>query len=45
MRLELVVWKDERGLSSVDFGAMSCGNSEVLLPLCKAIIWHELVAF
>lgn len=31
MRLEPVVWKDERGLSSAEFDAMSGRGGEVLL--------------
>lgn len=38
MMLKLVVWKDERGLSSVDFGAVSCGKSEVLSTSSGAMI-------
>lgn len=35
MRLELVVWQDERGLSSAD--AVSCRDSEALLKILNML--------
>lgn len=37
-RLELAVWRDERGLSSADFGAVSRGKKKGSMPSSRAMM-------